>query len=302
MNLSRQNLDAALRDFGEAIRLAPGPSRALASDHAHRGKILNRQKRWKEALEAFDTALALQADDREIERLRAETLMALGRGAEAIQAFNRCLEPRQADPDALRQRGFEKARTADSAGALADFTRALDLDPNSPSTRARRGWGYLNEASKLALRDFEEAIRLDPRNADLYCGRGYARVLLGNHAGGVADAEQALRLGIPGNEARARLALTYNSACIYAQAAAKAAFTAETKEPQALTKRYQDRAVDLFRQTLDLVPAAARPSFVKQAAADPALGPIREYRPFVQLVTGLTAKNTDHASETRSDR
>jgi tetratricopeptide (TPR) repeat protein len=190
----------------------------------------------------------------------------------------------------LRQRGFERARMSDAAGALADFTRALALDPNSPSTRARRGWGFLNEASKLALRDFEEAIKLDPKNGDLYNGRGLARVLLGDCKGAVADVEEALRLGIPGNELRARLALNYNAACIYAQAAAKAAFTVETPEHQALARRYQDRAVTLFRQALDLLPASARTLFIKQATSDSALDPIRAYPPFVQLVADPTAK------------
>jgi eukaryotic-like serine/threonine-protein kinase len=228
--LSRQDLDAALRDFGEAIRLAPGPSRTLASDHAYRGRILHRQQRWQEALGAYEAALELQPDDREVERLRAETLIALGRGTDAIQAFNRYLDPNNTDPNALRQRGFERARMSDAAGALADFTRALALEPNSPSTRARRGWGYLNEASKLALRDFEEAIKLDPKNGDLHNGRGFARVLLGDYKGAVADVEEALLLGIPGNVLRARLALYYNADCIYAQAAAKATFTVEMQE------------------------------------------------------------------------
>ncbi|MFI5455364.1 MAG: tetratricopeptide repeat protein [Isosphaerales bacterium] len=292
IHLSRQDHGAALRDFGEAIHLAPGPSRTLASDHAYRGRILHRQKRWKEALAAFEAALELQPDDREVERLRAETLIALGRGTDAIQAFNRYLDSSNTDPNALRQRGFERARMSDAAGALADFTRALALDPNSPATRARRGWGYLNDASELALRDFEEAIKLDPKNGDLHNGRGLARVLLGDDKGAVADVEEALRLGIPGNELRARLALYYNAACVYAQAAAKASFTVESPERQALARRYQDRAVALLRQALDLLPSPVRPPFIKQAAGDPALDPIRAYPPFAQLVADLTAKQS----------
>jgi tetratricopeptide (TPR) repeat protein len=294
MKLGRQDLGAALDDFGEAIRLTQGPSRVLASDHAHRGRILYRLKRWKEASAAFEAAVALQGDDREFERLRAETLLALGNGREAIRAFNRYLDPSDTDPAALRQRGFERARIADSAGALADYTRALALDPNSPSTRARRGWGLLGDASKLALHDFEEAIKLDPKNGDLYCGRALARVVLGDHAGGVADAETGMKLGIPGDDRRGQIALNYNGACIYAQAAAKAAFIAETQDRQALVKRYQDRAVALFRQTINQIPAAARASFVKQATLDPALDTIRAYPPFMRLIADLTTSDPKH--------
>ena len=283
VNLNRDDLDAALRDFTAAVRFAAGPSPSLASDQAHRGRILHGRKRFEEALAAFDAALKIRPDDREFARLRAEALLALGRGSEAIGAYDRYLEPGSADPESYRRRGFERAQVADPAGAIADYTRALALDPKSAMTRARRGWAYLGESSKLALHDFDEAIKLDPRDSDLFNGRGYARALLGDFRGAVADAEEALRLDNPHLELRARIGLFYNAACIYSQAAGRAAFNAEPRERQELARKYQDRAVALIRQSLDLLPAAARKPFFQQAAADPALDPIRTYPPFVEL-------------------
>ena len=279
MNLDRKAPDAAFRDFGEAIRLAEGPTRARAGDHIHRGRILHSRKNWTEAMDEYNAALELDPDNREVHRLRADALVALGRGVEAIQAFNRVLEPKDVDANAFRQRGFEQRRSADFAGAIADFSRALDLDPGSPFTRARRGWGFLNEANKLALHDFEEALKVEPKNGDLLSGRGLARAMIGNVSDAVADAEESLRSGIPGNELRARLALNYNAACIYAQAAARAAFTGdEDAGRQILTRRYQDRAVELIRQALELLPTAARAGFITQAEADSTLDPIRHIR------------------------
>ena len=78
VNLNRDDLDAALRDFGEAIRLASGPSPSLASDQAHRGRILHRGKRYEEALAAFDAALKIRPDDREFARLRRGALWPWG--------------------------------------------------------------------------------------------------------------------------------------------------------------------------------------------------------------------------------
>jgi eukaryotic-like serine/threonine-protein kinase len=287
VSLDRQDFDSALGDFEQAIRLASGPSRSLADDHANRGRILHRQKRYADALAAYEAALKLQPDNRTVERLRADTLLALGRGAEALHAFDHFLEPSDPDPGAYRERGFERARLADYAGAQADFTRALALDPNSPLTRARRGWSYLSEATKLALRDFEEAIKLDPKNGDLYNGRGYARVLLGDYAGGVTDAEEALRLSDPKAELRTRLAMNYNAACIFAQAAGKAAL-AQGHAQRALARRYQDRALELVRQAVELVPLSARPRYLKQVAGDPAFDPIRTDPAFMQLIGGGT--------------
>jgi tetratricopeptide (TPR) repeat protein len=291
LSLDRQDFDAALGDFEQAVRLASGPSRSLADDHANRGRILHRQKRYADALAAYEAALKLQPDNRTVERLRADTLLALGRGAEAVQAFDLFLEPSDPDPDAYRERGFERARLADYAGAQADFTRALAIDPNSPMTRARRGWSYLNEATKLALRDFEEAIKLDPKNGDLYNGRGYARVLMGDYAGGVTDSEEALRLSDPKADLRTRLAMSYNAACIFAQAAGKAALAPGDSQRQALARRYQDRALDLIREAAEFLAPDARTPYLKQVAGDPAFDPIRTYPPFVQLMGGSKAPN-----------
>jgi eukaryotic-like serine/threonine-protein kinase len=288
ISLNRQDLAAALSDFEQAINLASGPIQSVVDDHVQRGRILHRQKRYAEALAAYEAALKLQPGNRTVERLRADTLLALGRGSEALIAFDVYLEPTDTDPDAYRQRGFERARVADYAGAQADFTRALVLEPDSPSTRARRGWSFLNDATKLALSDFEAAIKLDPRNGDLHNGRGYARVLLGDYAGGVADAEEALRLSEPIADVRIRLATQYNAACIFAQAAGKTALATGDPERQALARRYRDRSLELIRQALDLLDPPARQPYLKQLAGDPAFDPIRSYPPFKQLIAGPT--------------
>ena len=139
-HMERGEDDAALRDLTRSIELSPPRGARLASDHHQRGKILHRLKRHDEALVEYDTARSLRPEDRELERVRADVLLALGRGTEAIDAFNRYLDPGRADPEAYRQRGFEKAVRSDPAGALADYTNALALDPNSASTlRAEAG-------------------------------------------------------------------------------------------------------------------------------------------------------------------
>jgi serine/threonine protein kinase/Flp pilus assembly protein TadD len=283
-HLDREDYGAALADFEQAIRLSSPQSPRLASDHQQRGKILHRLKKHSEALAAYDAAKKLLPDNREIERLRADTLLALGRKAEAIEAFNHNLDPSHPDPDAYRQRGFERALESDPAGALADYTLALALDPNSPSTLARRGWSYLGDATRLALRDFDQAIKLEPKNADLYNGRGYARALLGDYRGAIDDAEQALGLGLSGAELRFKLALIYNAACVYAQAASKAAFLAEEPQRQPLSRRYQDRAVELIHQAVELLPPQSRQPYIRQILADPALDPVRNYPPFVREI------------------
>ncbi len=119
----------------------------------------------------------------------------------------------------------------------------------------QRGWAYLvSDAPKLAHNDFDEAIRLAPDEPDAYNGRGFARVLHGQHKLAVADAEESLRRGTP----NART--PYNAARVYA----KAAIAATAEAPRRglgqiqVAERYQDRAQALIRQTLERLPASER--------------------------------------------
>src|SRR5207302_4331060 len=140
--------------------------------------------------------------------------------------------------------GFERGKAGDHAGALTDYSHALEIEPNTAAARARRGWEYLNEAAQLALRDFEAAMKSEPHNGELYNGRGYALVQLGRYREGVEDADEALRRGPARAAPNERMALAYNAACVYAQAAGKL-MASEEPDRAKLVPRYTERAVDL---------------------------------------------------------
>jgi serine/threonine protein kinase/tetratricopeptide (TPR) repeat protein len=281
----RGDLAEALRDLDEAVRLENPASRRLAEYECARARMLRRRHKDAEALAACDAALRSDPDSTAAHRLRADTLLALNRGPEALADFDQYLRRDQDDPAAYRQRGFERAKQGDQPGAIADYTRSLEIEPRSAGTRARRGWALLDsrEATRQALRDFDEAIKLEPRNGELYAGRGYARVLLGEYREGVADAEEGLKLGPRDDELRQRVALTYNAACVFAQAAGQAA-----DDDEALAGRYRERALELLRKTLDLVPAPARAAYARQAADDPAFAPVRKSAAFHRVVDEYT--------------
>jgi tetratricopeptide (TPR) repeat protein len=281
-----QEVQAALDDLAKAMELEPADSPLLAGDYLERGEILHQQKKYTEALQAYDRALQLRPNLARAHRLRADALLALGRGQEAVAAFDRYLGPDEHDVAAYRQRGFERAKQGNQPGAIADYTRALELEPDSAFTRARRGWALLEsqDAFRQALRDFEEALRLEPQNGELYNGRGYARVLLGHYRDGVADAEEALKRGPQVDELRQRLGLKYNAACVFAQAAGKAAADTAAADAAPLVDRYQGRAVALLRQALDLLSAEARAGYVQQILDEPAFVPIRRSAAFEKFI------------------
>ena len=92
------------------------------------------------------------------------------------------------------------------SGAVDDLTNAMALRPGQVALLSQRGWLYIiADAPRFALHDFDAAILLDPSAADLYNGRGSARLSSGEHREAVADAEKALSLGKPSSESSTAL-------------------------------------------------------------------------------------------------
>jgi eukaryotic-like serine/threonine-protein kinase len=280
LHLERQDPDAALRDFEQAIRVAPH-----AGDHAERGRILHRRRKYQEAVAAYDTALSLQPASVAVYRWRGDALLKLSNHQAAERSFSQYLT-RGGRPvaDVYVARGLARAQRGNYLGAIEDYTQALVLQPDS-ATHAYRGWVYLvREAPKMALDDFEKAIRLNPDNGDAYNGRGYALVKFGEIPRAVADAEAALRCGPQTPR------LLWNAARIFAQAGRMD--VEGTGTPRASWSRlpaqtradYQDRALLLLRQALDLTPPEQRASFWRDyIQPDSALNPIRRSPGFVQM-------------------
>ena len=166
----------------------------------------------------------------------------------------------------------------------------MALRPDRAALLTLRGRLFIvSDAPKLALHDFEAALRLDSTNSDAYNGRGFARLRLGEHRAGVADAEKALSIGEPTAE------VLYNAARVYALAAVVAAADARKKGQQTVIRvvRYQDRATELLREALKRMPEEERASFWRDIVpADPALKALRRR---VSSLDGRAAQKFPHA-------
>jgi tetratricopeptide (TPR) repeat protein len=290
----RQNhLGPALADSAEAIRLLQrsGPSSPeLARAHLQRGQVLYQGGRYQGAVQACQEALKvcsappprpeLRQEALRAHRLRGEALLELKQYKEAVAAFDRYLAEAKPDVEALRKHALACWELGDHAGIVEDCGRALAIKPDAEA-HVLRGWAYLvSNAPRLALHDFQKAIDLAPGRAllaDAYCGRGFARVTLGQARPAVTDASKALREGPP--SAR----LSYNAARIFAQAAGAADFPAATR------LRYQEEAVSLIHDALKRTPAEGRATFCRNVILnDPALRPIQRSPALRQLVSGYT--------------
>ncbi len=261
------------------MQLAPtAQQRAQCLRERGRNRFLAR--RYQEAIEACEAALKAQPGDADSQLLRARALLQLERYAEAAAGFDRYLRSGgKAVADGYRGRGQARLQLQDYLGARDDYTHALELEPADAELYAHRGWAYFfADAWKPALRDFEEAIRRDPKAAPSYCGLGLARVMLGSYREAVRDAEEALRRGLEAP------AMRLNAACIFALAAGKAEKDVAAADARALAGGYRQRAVEILRSTLTLLPEAERGPFWRdKVLPDTALDPIRGERAFEQL-------------------
>jgi tetratricopeptide (TPR) repeat protein len=311
------NLDAALLDYGEGIKLdkATKDWKFLAKDYAAQGRILHRTQKYPAAVEAYDQALKADPTSAEAHLWRAQAMLQLQDYQEAGFSLDQYVKlGGKPTVEVYRLGGFARAQLHQYPEAIQDYRKALDIQPHDPATHAALGWALLAlEVYRLALPHFEEAIRLSPengtfpgsvastmsmvsplaqgpalavsalvfwRNGDAYSGRGYARVRLGEYRQAVDDADTALKRGPKSSR------LLYDAARIYAQAVEKVQTDLRQSNRRAMASDYQERAVVLIRQALESLPPKERRLFWREPIQqDNALSPIRASTAFLSLAS-----------------
>jgi tetratricopeptide (TPR) repeat protein len=284
--LDLKDLAKARRDFELAIK-GMRPDRdtdRLLSALVELGVLKHKAGELPQALADFDAALAIQPRFPDAHRQRAQTLLEQNRLSEAGQALDRYLAHTKAfvkdDAAAYLARGVIHNQLREFTQAVDKLTRALMLR-NDAETLTQRGWAYLQlDAPRIALADFDASLKLRPTHATSLCGRGTARVLLGQMTAGVADAEAALRLQV--NAEHELLA-----ACIYARAAGLLALTQRKRGAVRPEAHYEELAAEVLCKALSRVPDKERGAFWKKhVEREPALEAIRRH----PLVTRLTPR------------
>jgi tetratricopeptide (TPR) repeat protein len=151
------DLDKALADFDEAVRLNPDDLNVLTD----RSAILDDKGDYDRAIADLDKVLAKQPDN--------------GR--------------------ALNGRAWAHAQNGDLDKALADSERAVAILPGKANVLHTRAWIYMNKGVlDLALADFDKAIGIDPELAGAYADRGRAFELKGDRDKAIADYRKSLAL------------------------------------------------------------------------------------------------------------
>ena len=283
---------AALADLDRSIMYQQKTSDpVLALDHTNRGLLLLAGEKVEDALAESRLALAVEPTvvdanalqvivDAHVLQIRC--LNKLRRFDEAIRSCDAAIALGKKSAVLYELRGLANGKRNAYADAIHDFGESLELRPNNAQVLAYRGWQFLfADSPTLALKDFEAAIKLAPADGDAYNGRGTARVLRGDHAGAVADANEAVRRGGTGSR------VVYNAARIYALASVAVAKELGEKGRQArqLSIKYEDTALRLIRQAFEREAPEKRAAFWRETVQpDPALKSIRRRIKFEDLI------------------
>ncbi len=190
----------ALDDLRQAAQLAQDDPVLWARAEADRGRVLHLEKRYAQALAAFDAACKADPRRADIHRWRGEVLLSQHRYREAADAFDAYFKSGGKQSFAVyRERGLALTKIDRHAGAIEDFTRALDADSEEKDEdRAAlylyRGEQYLRLGSlEPALRDFTESLRLNPANARATMACAYVKIKQEDRQGAVNQAEEAVK-------------------------------------------------------------------------------------------------------------
>jgi len=143
------------------------------------------QKRYREAAEAADKAVALGSTGEPVLRLRWEAYRNLGDEAKAAKAREDLERLGRLTEEAKRihNEGVALSKAGDEAGAFARFQEALEIDPSlQPALLALAVTGLKIDRAAEAAAAAETVLKADPQNAQAIRIRYNASLKLGNTA------------------------------------------------------------------------------------------------------------------------
>jgi serine/threonine protein kinase/Tfp pilus assembly protein PilF len=189
--LRAQAVDAAIRDFTEAIHLRANYHEALR----HRAALNYVTGHPDRCLEDLEAGLRIDPDDSSALFDLATYHQRTGNPEKAFAFFARALEMDPGNFRALNNRASLKMERKDYAGARSDLERALRISPDHVASRinlacCRDLLGETNEGIRIV----NEILDRQPKYARGYYTRGMLRTHLADWGAALQDLEQAASL------------------------------------------------------------------------------------------------------------
>jgi Tfp pilus assembly protein PilF len=151
------------------------------------GMALLKLNRVSEALGAFDEAIKLGSNDKDVWKSRAKGFEAMGDKEEAVRSYMKALETDPEDQPAWYRLGLLHLEIGRFSDANACFDKALDLDSSSPKIWMSKGFAMEKQGLfEEAVGSYDRAIGLDSNDKEAWKSKGQVLLALGR-------AEPALR-------------------------------------------------------------------------------------------------------------
>jgi tetratricopeptide (TPR) repeat protein len=182
--------DHAAEWISRAIQQDPKPQYLFTL-----GVTRQRQRRFEEALQAFDRATQIKPDAVELWRHRGNVLVDLKRPDQALLNFQEVLKHNPYDRDAAYNSGSMLLQLKRLEEALSSLNLSDQLQPNHAPTLQKRALA-LHELgrSEEALVDIKRAHALDPSQADICNNAGVFLQRLGRDDEALPWIDRALKL------------------------------------------------------------------------------------------------------------
>jgi protein O-GlcNAc transferase len=186
-----RRFDQAVQDFDRAIAINPG----FAEAHCNKGKALATLGRAAEALPVFDRAIAIEPDFADAWYCRGNACNELKRYEDARSAFETALRLRPDMAEAWLGHGNASYRLDLKSEAIASYDKALAFIPRYAEALNNRATVLL-DLKKFgdAIAGFEKALQAKADFADAWLGLGASFYELPDFDKAIAAFDKALSL------------------------------------------------------------------------------------------------------------
>ncbi|MEG4347204.1 tetratricopeptide repeat protein [Microcoleus sp. A003_D6] len=188
---SLERYDEALESYDRALKLDANNQLAWAN----RGYVLNKIKRYEEALVSYERAIQLDTNYLWAWANRGSVLYNLKRYDEALASYDREIELDANNQLAWALRGYLLYNLKRYNEALVSYDREIELDANNQLAWANRGY-VLNDLKRYeeALESYDMALKLDANNQSAWALRGYVLYNLQRYDEALEAYDMALKL------------------------------------------------------------------------------------------------------------
>ncbi len=227
--LLKSELDMAIADLGEAVRLDAG----LTSAYSTRAQALLSKQDFSAAIADLDTVVQRTPKDAQAVGIRGLALFFAGNVQRGFQDLD---ESVRLDPtaDAYSLRSYIRADADDADGALKDIEAAMSLGFKKPEAYSLRAFIQAKKGDfTRSDADLAEAFRMEPENEFAGMIEGEIRLVKGDLQAALAAFDKSLARSPEGNPF-ARLGREKTMRAIAARPGAATASTsvASTTSPQ----------------------------------------------------------------------